>query len=98
MLTPPPKPDPEATLLAPDAPPPVESEVWVYEGTLERFTGENRRYRFHQRIAWRATPTPEQVNTLGCWMVERLSINGHLLVGLRVRPESAPAEDARLVG
>lgn len=105
MLPPPPKPDPEATLLAPDAPAPLEAEVWVFEGMLERFleAGEfpekgPQRFRFRQRIAWRDTPSPERVDTLGRWIIERLSINGHLLVGLRARPESSPSEAARLVG
>lgn len=105
MLPPPPKPDPEATLLAADAPAPKGGEVWVFEGTLERFleVGEfpedsPRKFRFRQRIAWRGTPSAERVDTLGRWIIERLSINGHLLVGLRARPETTPAEEARLVG
>ena len=101
----PPKPDPEATLLAPDAPAPLEGEVWVVEGNLERFleVGEfpekgPLRFRFRQRIAWRVAPSRERVDTLARWIVDRLSINGHVLIGLRARPESSPESEARLVG
>jgi hypothetical protein len=105
MQIPPAKPDPEATLLAPGVSASEGCEVWVFEGSLERFleVGElpergARRYRFQQRIAWRTPPTEERVTTLGRWITARLSINGHLLVGLRARPEAAPPEEARLVG
>jgi hypothetical protein len=68
--------------------------VWLYEGTLERFTGAGRRFAYRQRIAWPRTPAWEEVRELGLWMVERLSINGHVLVGLRARAEAAPASEA----
>jgi hypothetical protein len=71
--------------------------VWLYEGTLERFTGDGSRYHYAQRIAWPAEPAWEQVRELGLWMAERLSINGHLLLGLRARPEGAAATEARLI-
>jgi hypothetical protein len=71
--------------------------VWLYEGTLERFTGAGRRFAYRQRIAWPRTPVWEEVRELGLWMVERLSINGHVLVGLRARPEAFPAADARWI-
>ena len=79
--------------------------MWVFEGNLERFleVGEfpekgPRRFRFWQRIAWQEAPSPERVNTLARWIVDRLSINGHVLIGLRARPEASPESEARLVG
>jgi hypothetical protein len=95
MSTLPPRPCPDARLLAPEEPAPEGARVWVYEGTLERFVQTGERYRYRQRIAWPEAPTWEQVRTLGLWMVERLSINGHVLVGLRARPEDAPAHEAQ---
>ena len=75
----------------------VGSHVHRNEGTLERFTGTGRRFSYRQRIAWPGSPAWEEVRELGLWMVERLSINGHVLVGLRARPETAPAEEARRI-
>ena len=92
-----PKPFPEAKLIAPDDLPPPGTQVWIYEGTLERFTSGHERYHYAQRIAWPAEPSWEQVRELGLWMAERLSINGHLLLGLRARTEGIPAAEARLI-
>lgn len=92
-----PKPFPEAKLIAPDELPPPGMQVWIYEGTLERFASGHERYHYAQRIAWPAEPSWEQVRELGLWMAERLSINGHLLLGLRARAEDNPAVEARLI-
>lgn len=97
MSTPSPRPFPEARLLGPDEPVPQGASVWVYEGTLERFAAGGGRFLYRQRIAWTGEPPWEHVRDFGLWTVERLSINGHMLVGLRARPENAPAADARLI-
>lgn len=96
------RPYPEAQLLAADAAPPPGAVVWLYEGTLERFTGTaasvgGTRFAYEQRIAWPEGTPWESVRRFGLWMVERLSINGHLLVGLRARPETAPPTEGRLI-
>jgi hypothetical protein len=71
--------------------------VWLYEGSLEQFAGGGRHFDYRQRMAWPEEPSWEQVLEFGLWTVERLSINGHLLVGLRARPESAAPGAARLI-
>ena len=71
--------------------------MWLYEGTLERFAGPRKRFPYRQRIAWPGDPAWREVRILGLWMVERLSINGHVLIGLRARPEAAPAEESRWI-
>ncbi len=91
------RPSPEARLLGPEEAAPEGGSVWLYEGMLERFAGGGERFRYRQRIAWPGEPEWESVRELGLWMVERLSINGHLLLGLRARPEAAPVEEARLI-
>lgn len=93
----PPKPFPQARLLTPDDPAPDDTHVWLYEGALERFTGSGARFPYRQRVAWPPETRWEEVRDFGLWMVERLSINGHVLVGLRARPESQPEGAARLV-
>jgi hypothetical protein len=96
------RPYPEAKLLAAEAEAPPGCEVWLYEGTLERFTGTaasvgGTQYAYFQRIAWPEGTAWESVREFGLWMVERLSINGHLLVGLRARRETAPSNKGRLI-
>jgi len=66
--------------------------VWVFEGTLERVIGGAGRFAVVQRVAWPAEADWEEVRAFGHWMVERLSINGHVLVGLRARPEGREGE------
>ena len=92
-----PRPSPDAQLLAPDAPAPEGARVWVYEGWLEQFAGAQARFHYLQRIVWPHDPEWETVRELGVWMVERLSVNGHLLVGLRARPEGATEGEERLI-
>jgi hypothetical protein len=84
-------------LLGAEETPPEGASVWLYEGTLERFSAPGVRFRYRQRIAWPAPPAPEQVQELGRWMVERLSINGHLLIGLRAYPEGERPESAQAI-
>ena len=94
----PPRPSPEFRFLGEEEPAPEGASVWLYHGTLERFSGGGERFRYRQRVAWPEAPEWEQVRALGLWMAERLSINGYLLVGLHARPEDAPREEARLIG
>jgi len=96
-MLPPGRPQPQTRLLGPADAAPQGAEVWLYEGRLERFTGGGGPFDYRQRIAWPEAPAWEQVRELGLWMVERLSINGHLLIGLRARPEGAPSGEARLI-
>ncbi len=91
------RPCPDARLVGPDEAVSEEVSVWAYEGSLQRFTGYGARFQYRQRVAWPAPPAWDEVREFGLWMVERLSINGHLLVGLRVRAEGAPGEEWRLV-
>jgi hypothetical protein len=84
-------------LLTPNEPAPGYGSVWIYEGTLEQFTGQGDRFHYRQRVHWPEEPAWEQVEELGQWTAERLSINGHLLVGLNARPEGLPRERARLI-
>ena len=84
-------------LLNPEEPAPEDAEVWAFEGTLERVIGGSGRFPVSQRVAWPAPVEWEEVRAFGEWMVERLSINGHVLVGLRAWPEGRP-EEGRLVG
>ncbi len=93
----PPIPFRNVRILGTDEPSPDGTPVWVYEGSLERFTGDGSRFHFEQRIAWPEDPDWEQVQELGLWMVARLSVNGHVLVGLRARPEADPPTTARLI-
>jgi hypothetical protein len=88
----------EAKLLGAEDAAPEGASVWVYEGTLERFAGGRGGYQYRQRIAWLGEPSWGSVRDFGLWMVERLSINGHMLVGLRARPETAEPAEARLIG
>jgi hypothetical protein len=97
MDLPPQRPFPEARLLGPEDAAPDGTTVWIYEGMLERFTGDTARYAFQQRVAWPDEVSWERVRGLGLWVVERLSINGHVLVGLRGRPEGSPPEAARRI-
>lgn len=93
----PPRPFPQARLLAPDDPVPDGAHVWLYEGTLERFTGTGTRFPYRQRVAWPPDARWEEIRDFGLWMVERLSINGHVLLGLRARGEEAAETEARLI-
>ncbi|MFN3652890.1 MAG: hypothetical protein ACK47B_25205 [Armatimonadota bacterium] len=97
MTGPPPWPCPEARLLNESEPPPPGTHAWLYEGTLERFTGPPARFPIRQRVAWPEPVAWERVRALGEWMVTRLSVNGHLLVGLRARAEEEPPSAAKLV-
>ena len=97
MSQPSPRPFPEVRFIAPDEMPEAGASVWLYEGMLERITQAGKRYRYRQRVAWPQPPAWEPVRDLGLWMVERLSINGHLLMGLRAREESNPPEASRLI-
>ncbi|MBM3457731.1 MAG: hypothetical protein FJX77_04270 [Armatimonadetes bacterium] len=87
-----PRPCPEARLLGPDDPAPEGATVWLYAGALQRFTGYGTRFQYRQRIAWPRPPELKEVQAFGIWMVERLSINGHLLFGLRARPDGGEQE------
>lgn len=91
------RPCPHARLVGPDEPVSEGVSVWAYEGSLQRFTGYGARFQYRQRVAWPARPPWDEVREFALWMVERLSINGHLLVGLRVRAEEGPDEEWRLV-
>jgi hypothetical protein len=94
----PPRPHPEAVLLGPEEPVPGGREAWTYEGTLERFSGGHGRFPFRQRVAWPAGAEWQAVRALGLWIEERLSINGHVLMGLRAYREQDGAEGARRIG
>lgn len=93
----PPIPFRNVQLLGAGETPPAGASVWLYEGSLERFTGGSSRFHFAQRIAWPEEPGWEQVRELGLWMVARLSVNGHVLVGLRARSEADSPASARLI-
>lgn len=97
-MSPPPRPHPEARLLDPEEPVPSGFEVWVFEGTLERVIGGNGRFPVRQRVAWPAGTPWEKIETFGRWVIERLSINGHLVVGLRAWREADRAGIARYIG
>lgn len=93
----PPRPFPQARLLAANDAASDDARVWLYEGTLERFTGAGSRFPFRQRVAWPPGARWEDIRDFGLWMVERLSINGHVLMGLRARAEETAETEARLI-
>ena len=96
-MTPPPRPHPEARILSEADSAPAGTQVWIYEGVLEQFTGGAGPYPFRQRVAWPRSAAFAAIRELGLWMTERLSVNGHLLIGLRVRREGEAPEQGRLI-
>jgi len=96
-MNPPPLPFSQVKLLASDAEADANYCVWLFAGSLERFVGEGPRYPFRQRVAFPEPAEWEQVREMGRWIVERLSINGHVLIGLHAWREGTPRETAQRI-